>query len=108
GAQVIAMGDGHFNAVLYTHGLPGAGWDGRSKVPLRGETKDGVPHFTGRNFQGTISQGAFTGKAENDVPFALKKIERRSPTLGAAPLPGAIVLFDGTNTDHWAEGAIAE
>ena len=108
GAQVIALGNGAFDAVLYTQGLPGDGWDGKSTVRLKGKTSDGVPHFKGKNIQGTIKDGQFTGSAENDVRFALKKIERQSPTLGATPPPGAIVLFDGTNTDAWSVGKIAE
>ncbi len=108
GAQVIALGDGKFDAVLYTHGLPGAGWDGKSKVRLTGETREGIAHFKGKNFHGTIKDGLFSGTAENGVRFALKKIERTSPTLGATPPPGAIVLFDGTNTGAWTVGKIED
>lgn len=108
GAQVVALGNGKFDAVLYTQGLPGGGWDGKSKVMLKGETKDGAVQFTGKHFQGTIKDSAFSGTAENDVKFELTKVERKSPTLGATPPPGAVVLFDGTNTNAWKEGKIVE
>src|SRR4051794_5612937 len=46
GAQVVALGEGKFDAVLYQKGLPGAGFDG-GKMTLKGETKEGVVTFTG-------------------------------------------------------------
>ncbi|GAB4145016.1 MAG: hypothetical protein Tsb009_16940 [Planctomycetaceae bacterium] len=101
GAQVIALGNGKFDAVLYAKGLPGAGWDGKTKVKLTGKTEKGVTYFTGKNFKGKIQNGVFSGTAEKNVAFNLKKTIRKSPTLGAKPPEGAVVLFDGKNVDAW-------
>lgn len=108
GAQVIALGNGKFDAVLYKGGLPGAGWDGKVKVPLKGETADGKTSFKGINFEGTIDGEIFGGTAEDGVPFNMEKVMRKSPTLGAKPTEGAIVLFDGTNVDAWNNAKLEE
>lgn len=108
GAQVIALGDGKFEAALFAKGLPGGGWDTRTRVQLTGELKDGVVPLTGTNFRGEIKDGTLSGTAEADVAYSLKKIFRTSSTLGAAPPEGAIVLFDGTSTDLWAEGKLED
>ncbi len=108
GAQVIALGDGKFDVVLLQKGLPGAGWDAKTRVMLKGETKDSLVELTGTNFKGTIKDGVLSGTAEESVKYEGKKVERTSPTLGAKPPEGAIVLFDGTNTDAWQTGKLVE
>jgi len=108
GAQVIALGGGKFEAVLLAKGLPGAGWDGKTRVKLQGELKDGRVDLTGTGFSGSIQDGAFTGVGDGDVTFSLRKVERTSPTLGAKPPEGALVLFDGSNVDEWENGKLED
>lgn len=106
GVQLVALGDGKFDGVLYSKGLPGGGWD-RSKLALKGETKDGVVLLTGPSFTGRVENGKLTGMLD-DAALSLPRVERQSPTLGAKPPEGALVLFDGTNVDQWVNGRIQE
>jgi len=106
GIQIVALGGGKFEGVIYSKGLPGAGWD-RTKIAIRGETRGGKVQFEGINAAGTIADGRIVGKLD-DAAFDLKHIERESPTMGAKPPAGAIVLFDGANVDQWEGGRIQE
>ncbi|NQV26968.1 MAG: DUF1080 domain-containing protein, partial [Rhodopirellula sp.] len=107
GLQVIARGDGKFDAVVLTGGLPGAGWDKSEKTHLQGKTVGGVTKLNGENWTGQIVDGALTGNA-GLASVSAKKVERKSPTLGAKPPAGATVLFDGSNIDAWEKGKLVE
>ncbi len=108
GVQVVALGDGKFEARLLAKGLPGAGWDGKTVVPLTGERIDGVVKLAGKDFTAEIRDGVVSGRGESGVPFRARKVERVSSTLGAEPPAGAVVLFDGSNVDAWAKATLED
>jgi hypothetical protein len=132
GCQVIALGGGTFQAVVLPGGLPGAGWDGKNKSLMDGKL-DGtkvvfVPTTGQRKYLaqsplefsatakfppvGQVEQTAvgtagqlLLGK-DPKTAIELKKITRKSSTLGQKPPEGAIVLFDGTGTEEWKGGRL--
>lgn len=107
GLQVIALSEGKFDAVAYRGGLPGAGWNKSMPTKMKGETTDGVTNLHGLSWDAKIDDGVVTGQA-GLVKVNLKKVERKSPTLGAKPPANATVLFDGSNIDAWESGKLVE
>lgn len=113
GVQVIALGDGEFEAVLSKGGLPGDGWDGEkprdSTKAKRGE--DGSVTFEKDEWTGILKDGKIEVTSATDVDFTatLNRVERESPTLGAKAPEGAVVLFDGTPetaAKHWEKAVL--
>ena len=85
GLQAAAKGGGNFYVSKFKGGLPGAGWDGSAPEVATMDT-------------------AKLKEAASD----LDKVERESPTLGAKPPEGAVVLFGGEANDLIKGGDIAD
>jgi len=105
GLQVIALGESKFDAVLSFGGLPGDGWKRGDRADRgSGKTEGGATIIKANNGNGSAKIA--DGKVEitnsgGQTMGTLKKIDRQSPTLGAKPPAGAIVLFDGKNADEF-------
>ncbi len=111
-AQVVALGSGKFDVYFLEGGLPGAGWNGKSRTKATGilDADAKTVAVKGNGFTGTITLGedaTLEGESEKDGKFSLTRIVRKSPTLGARPPDGARVLFEGANADAWKEGKLA-
>lgn len=121
GLQVIARGDGKFDAVIYQGGLPGAGWDGQTKRSLTGTLAEGLLVLRGTDpgdggeASDAGARSAPAGHVDeircdgtlatvHDVAEApvgeLEKIQRVSPTMHQPPPCGSTVLFNGSSTDQ--------
>lgn len=109
GAQVVALGNGHFDAYLLEGGLPGAGWvPGKGRTLIHGARagdevvlKDAAGMITA-----TIRKDRMVVAGTNGVKKELVRTERSSPTLGAKPPAEAVVLFDGSSAEAWENGKV--
>lgn len=132
GCQVIALGNGALQAVLYPGGLPGAGWNGKVKhlmvgkvdgekavfTPAEGKKRYLAPkpeEFSAvaafppkghKPYSAQITGGVLTLKGEGGESSTLKKTVRVSKTMGAKPPAEAIILFDSTDTKSWTGGRL--
>lgn len=130
GAQVIALGNGTFQAVIYRNGLPGAGWNGMDRALMDGKLEGDRVVFTAtmgkrkylaqspmefsatskfpplghEDFSATIVGEMMTLKGDGSIQ--LKKIARTSTTLGQKAPDGAVMLFNGSNKDEWNGGRL--
>jgi len=111
GAQVIALGDGAFEAVFSHGGLPGnRAYDPEKRVRVQGKMEGGKARFgtPGTGWSATAGEKQMDGQTDQGVKFSIKRTTRKSRTLEMKPPAGAVVLFDGTSTDAWQNGKMTE
>ena len=95
GLQVMAMGNGKFEACLYDGGLPGAGGTLAKQGFTATKTKDDHLVFGKGDNAWKLSEGIvrLTGGSGE-----LKRVKRRSTTLGQEPPIDALYLYDGLDS----------
>lgn len=112
GVQVVALGDQKFDGYLLEGGLPGVGWEpGKERIKLTStETKGGIVlSVMGKDLPLVrLKDDAIRVHLESGKELILPRIERKSPTLGAKPPTGAVVLFDGSSADGWKNGVMED
>jgi len=109
-AQVIALGDGNYQANLLDE------FDKRipALAVLKGTTAEGKTTFEGKAEKGDLKDTEWTATVEGDKltgnfkgaasgTFELKRVVRLSPTFNAPPPEGTIVLFPGKPDDLLSE-----
>lgn len=108
GLQVVALGDGKFDALLYRGGLPGSGYDGSPFHKLSGN-RSGEQVALNSDKVVVYLQAGFAAVAKTPAGQRLgflQPVKRVSTTMGAAPPAGAIILFDGKNTDNLVDAKV--
>lgn len=100
GLQVIALGDGTFEAVEYAGGLPGAGARGKARLRIPGKRRGNSARFLHGPLQIDVANdtAVFFLKSYDGVIAELKRVHRVSTTMGARPPAGAVKLFSGGAT----------
>jgi hypothetical protein len=107
GIQLVAQGEGKFLGRSYHGGLPGAGWDGQGPIPGTAARENGVVTLKDSKGDsvGEVKDGTIVLKGM--ASGTLSRVERKSPTLGARPSAGAVVLFGGPGDEsNWTNGKL--
>lgn len=111
GAQVVALGKGTFDLYWLEAGLPGDGWEpGKARTVLHGAVKgEGVEFSADKEaIKAVMINKKLLVTDAAGKQHTLERVERKSPTLGAKPPEGAVVLFDGSSADAWDKGVLKD
>jgi hypothetical protein len=107
-ARVVAWGKGEYKVFVRQPLAEGK----VAKVELDGKPDAGTLRFKGKadgaEWALALGDGAIKGTAGKEGTVELKRVMRQSPTLGAKPPEGAIVLLDGKNFDELTKGGNQE
>ena len=112
GMQLIARGAGKFDAYSFSGGLPGDGFDPAADEragPYKFATKDGVISAEHEGMKAVVKDGTIVvTDSGGEAVGTLKRVDRKSKTLGRKPEKGALVLFDGSDTKGWKNGKMTK
>ncbi len=109
GLQVRPMGNDRFEARQYTGGLPGQEKFVNESQPLVGQRSGDFLILSGGPWAIFVEKDkCLVVDREGNRLGTLNRIQRTSPTLGAVPPEGALVLFNGKGTDQFTVGDMTE
>jgi len=97
-AQIVALGKGKYNVIITAKLHMRAPHKAEAEVEAKGgkitfEADGLVGECDGQTFKG--------GRKGTDRTFSMERYHLVSPTMGAQPPAGAVVLFDGKGLEAW-------
>ena len=109
GLQIRPIGDGNFEAVSFMGGLPGEETHRPEPVKMIGRRSGDFVILSGGPYAVFVEkQKCLIVNREGETIGRLERVKRASPTLDAPPPAGAIVLFDGTDTNQFTSGQMTK
>lgn len=109
GLQIRPLGKGEFEAISYSGGLPGQENHKPEATRMIGRLSGDFLILSGGPWAVFAEQDHCTLISRSgDQLGKLQRVVRRSPTLAARAPEGALVLFDGSDTDQFVNGQMTE
>ena len=107
--QIRPIGDGRFEAIQYTGGLPGQRTHRRQSVALIGKRSGDFLVLSGGPWAIFVEKDhCLIVDRQGQRVGRLERVTRKSPTEGALPPKDAVVLFDGSGTDQFTAANMTE
>ena len=109
GLQIRSIGDGKFDAQSFLGGLPGQEKHQPEAMRMIGQRSEDFVVLSGGPWVIIVEKDAclLLDRKGNKVG-KLDRLDRKSPTLGARPPEGSLVLFDGTNIDQFVNAQMTK
>jgi hypothetical protein len=106
--RVVGQGEGRFKVLVRQF----LGDDKIARAELTARTAGDEVAITGKagdaEWKGTYAAGAFKGECGAGLTFEIKKIDRKSPTLGKKPPEGAIIMLGEKGVEKMVRANNAE
>lgn len=107
--QIRPVGAGDFDGLAFKGGLPGAGAEPESSSRLVGHRAGSGMVLSGTEYAIFVSEDSCRVLSiEGTLLGTLDRIQRSSPSLGAAPPEDAVILFDGSGTDQFTTASMTD
>ncbi|HUT35262.1 MAG TPA: DUF1080 domain-containing protein [Planctomycetota bacterium] len=102
-ARVVAQGKGAFKVFIRQTLADGKIANVNGAASAEGDSVAFTAKAGDVEWKGTYANAAFTGTCGEGCTLELKRVQRKSPTLGKKPPEGAVVLLDGKTFDFLAK-----
>jgi len=107
--QVRPVGEGDFDGLMFTGGLPGEPGHRAKASRVEGLRAGDVLILSGTDKALFVQKDQCrVVSREGELLGTLQRVRRTSSTLGAAPPNDAVVLFDGSGTENFEPGEMSD